>query len=76
MHFYDAKLLRLRARTHIDPEARRADITAALARHRVRTRAALDDFELRGHAALINDARRISANNASAGTSTGAIQPL
>ena len=32
MHFYDAKLLRLRARTHTDPEARRADITAALAR--------------------------------------------
>jgi hypothetical protein len=27
-------------------------------------RAALDDFELRGHAALIDAARRIPANNA------------
>ena len=54
MCFYDAELLRLRARTHIDPGARRADIAAALdlARRQGATlfelRAALDDFDLRG----------------------------
>ena len=30
MHYYDAELLRLRAQTHTDPEARRADLGAAL----------------------------------------------
>ena len=30
MHFYDAELLRLRAHTHTDPDARQADIAAAL----------------------------------------------
>jgi hypothetical protein len=54
MCFYDAELLRLRAHTHTDPDARQADITAALelARRQGATlfelRAALDDFELRG----------------------------
>ena len=73
MRFYDAELLRLRAHTHTDPDARRADITAALelARRQGATlfelRAALDDFELRGQparAALIDAASRIPANNA------------
>lgn len=51
MHFYDAELMRLRARTHAD--ARLADIGAArdLARRQggaalFELRAALDDFEL------------------------------
>lgn len=73
MCFYDAELLRLRAHTHMDPDARQADITAALelARHQGATlfelRAALDDFELRGEparAALVEAVRRIPANNA------------
>ena len=57
MCFYDAELLRLRAHTHTDPDARRADIAAAieLARRQGATlfelRAALDDFELRGEPA-------------------------
>jgi len=57
MRFYDAELLRLRARTHTDPDARRADLAAALdlARRQGATlfelRAALDDFELRGQPA-------------------------
>jgi class 3 adenylate cyclase len=55
MHFYDAELLR--ARAHTDPDARRADLDAALqlARRQGATlfelRAALDDFELRGQSA-------------------------
>ena len=73
MCFYDAELLRLRAHTHTDPDARRADIAAALelARRQGATlfelRAALDDFELRGQparAALIDAASRIPTNNA------------
>jgi hypothetical protein len=54
MHFYDAELLRLRARTQPDPPARQADVDAAidLARRQGATlfelRAALDDYELRG----------------------------
>jgi class 3 adenylate cyclase/tetratricopeptide (TPR) repeat protein len=57
MHFYDAELLRLRAHAHTDPDARRADLDAALrlARHQGATlfelRVALDDFELRGQSA-------------------------
>jgi class 3 adenylate cyclase/tetratricopeptide (TPR) repeat protein len=57
MHFYDAELLRLRARTHTDPDARRGDVNAALelARQQGATlfelRAAVDDFELRGEQA-------------------------
>ena len=73
MHFYDAELLRLRAHTHTDPDARRADINAALelARRQRATlfelRTALDDFELRSQsarAALVDAAGRISTNNA------------
>ena len=73
MCFYDAELLRLRAHTHTDPDARRADITAALALARrqgatlFELRAALDDFELRGQparAALVDAASRIPTNNA------------
>ena len=54
MHYYDAELLRLRALTHDDPAARRADLEAALEIARRQgarlfgLRAALDDFELRG----------------------------
>jgi hypothetical protein len=72
IRFYDAELLRLRAHTHTDPDARRADITGALALARrqgatlFELRAALDDFELRGEparAALVDVASRISTNN-------------
>lgn len=58
MCFYDAELLRLRAHTHADQQARQADITAAadLARRQGATlfelRTALDDFDLRGAPAL------------------------
>ncbi|WP_256388882.1 AAA family ATPase [Mycobacterium sp. 1423905.2] len=54
MHFYDAELLRARARTHVDPDTRAADLGVAieLARHQdvplFQLRAALDDFDLRG----------------------------
>jgi class 3 adenylate cyclase/tetratricopeptide (TPR) repeat protein len=63
LRFYNAELLRLRAHTHADIEARRADIAAALelARRQGATlfelRAALEDAELRGQparAALID----------------------
>jgi class 3 adenylate cyclase/tetratricopeptide (TPR) repeat protein len=60
MCFYDAELLRLRARTHTDPDARQADVGAAveLAHRQGATlfelRAALDDFELRGEPARAN----------------------
>jgi predicted ATPase len=73
MRFYDAELLRLRAHTHADPDASRADITAALALARrqgatlFEFRAALDDFELHGQparAALVDVASRIPTNNA------------
>jgi predicted ATPase len=73
MCFYDAELLRLRAHTHTDPDARQADIgaTLELARRQGATlfelRAALDDFELRGEparAALIDASSRIPTNNA------------
>jgi len=69
MRFYDAELLRLRAHTHTDEDARRADIAAALALARrqgatlFELRAALDDFELRGEparATLVDVASRIS----------------
>ncbi len=73
MNFYDTELLRLRAHTHTDPDACRADIGAALAlaRHQgaplFELRAALDDFELRGQparAALIVAVSRMPANSA------------
>jgi class 3 adenylate cyclase len=73
MCFYDAELLRLRARTHADPAARQADINAALELARrqgailFELRAALDDFELRGEsaAAAVADAvKRIPGNYA------------
>jgi class 3 adenylate cyclase len=73
MCFYDAELLRLRAHTHADLDARQADITAALALARrqgatlFELRAALDDFELRGKpasAAVADAANRIPADNA------------
>jgi hypothetical protein len=73
MHFYDAELLRLRAQTQEDPDARQADVTAALdlARHQgaklFELRAALDDFDLRGQpaaAAVAEAARRIPAGYA------------
>ena len=72
MCFYDAELLRLRAHTHADPDARQADIAAALdlARRQGATlfelRAALDDFDLRGQpacAALADAAGRIPADS-------------
>ena len=57
MCFYNAELLRLRARTHTDTDASQADISAALELARrqgailFELRAALDDFELRGEVA-------------------------
>ena len=73
MCFYDAELLRLRAHTHIDLDARRADITAAVALARrqgaalFELRAALDDFDLRGapaRAALADAASRMGTKSA------------
>ena len=73
MHFYDAELLRLRGHTHADPDARRADISAALDPARRQSaplfelRAALDDFELRGQpagAALVDVVSRFPADSA------------
>ena len=58
MCFYDAELLRLRAHTSTDLDARRADLETALelARRQGATlfelRAALHDFELRGQPVL------------------------
>jgi hypothetical protein len=73
MCFYDAELLRLRARTHTDPHARRADIGAALELARrqdaalFELRSALDDFVLRGEparASVIDAASHVPTNNA------------
>ena len=73
MHFYDAELLRLRSHTHTNPNARQADLGAALelARRQGATlfelRAALDDYDLRGQparAAVIDAASRIPATSA------------
>jgi class 3 adenylate cyclase/tetratricopeptide (TPR) repeat protein len=73
MCFYDAELLRLRARTRDEPGARHADINAALelARRQGATlfelRTALDDFGLRGEpasAAVADAAKRIPTDNA------------
>jgi predicted ATPase len=57
MSFYDAELLRLRARTHTEHDAGQADIAAALELARrqgaaiFELRTAVDDFELRGEVA-------------------------
>ncbi|HYZ69527.1 MAG TPA: cyclase, partial [Mycobacterium sp.] len=73
MRFYDAELLRLRARTQADVGARRADISAARALAAEQgaglfeLRAALDDFELRGAAAragLIDVVGRVPSSSA------------
>ncbi len=72
MHFYDVGLLLARARTHSDPDARAADVAAAieLARRQgaplFELRAALDDFELRGQparAVLADAAARLPADS-------------
>jgi hypothetical protein len=72
MCFYDAELLRLRAATQSDTDARRADIAAAhdLARRQgvplFELRAALDDFELRGQparAALVDAVGRFRTDD-------------
>ena len=72
MCFYEAELLRLRAHTHTDPDARQADLAAALSVARrqgadlYELRAALDDFELRGEparAALDEVAGRFAADS-------------
>nr|WP_255506095.1 adenylate/guanylate cyclase domain-containing protein [Mycolicibacterium sp. 018/SC-01/001] len=58
MHFFDAELLRARAKTHTDPDTSAADlgVAIALARHQgaplYELRAALDDVELRGAQAV------------------------
>ena len=71
MCFYDAELLRVRAPTQVDPDARRADLAAALelARHQGATlfelRSVLDDFGLRGEpacAALVDVLSRFPRN--------------
>ncbi|MHA0289443.1 serine/threonine-protein kinase [Mycobacterium sp. C3-094] len=57
MHFFDAELLRARAKTHTDPDTSAADlgVAMALARHQgaplYELRAALDDVDLRGEPA-------------------------
>ena len=54
MHFYDAELLRARAKTYLDPDTRAADLEAAMevARRQdaplFELRSALDDYDLRG----------------------------
>jgi class 3 adenylate cyclase/tetratricopeptide (TPR) repeat protein len=72
MRFYEAELLRLRAHTHTDFDARQADLVAALSVARQQgadlyeLRAALDDFELRGEparAALHNVVGRLPADS-------------
>jgi hypothetical protein len=72
MCFYEAELLRLRANTHTDPDARQADLAAALSVARrqgaplYELRVALDDFELRGEparAALDEVAGRFAADS-------------
>ena len=72
MCFYEAELLRLRAHTHSDADARRADLAAALGVARrqgadlYELRSALDDYELRGEparAALDEVAGRFAADN-------------
>ena len=72
MHFYDAELLRSRAGTHSDPDARAADLAAAIALARSQgaplfeLRAALDDFELRGQparAALADAVTRLASES-------------
>jgi tetratricopeptide (TPR) repeat protein len=73
MHYYDIELLRARAHTHTNPDARAADFAAAieLARRQdaplFELRAALDDFELRGQpasAVLADAAARLPADSA------------
>ena len=73
VRYYDAELLRLRAHTHADRDARCADLGAALdlARRQGATLfellAALDDFKLRGEparAALADAVSRFPANSA------------
>jgi hypothetical protein len=73
MHFYDAELLRARAHTHTEPEARAADVADAIALARRQNaplfelRAALDDFDLRGQVAravLADAAARLPADSA------------
>ena len=73
MHFYDAELMRLRARTHTEPPMRQADLSAALelARRQGATlfelRAALDDFEFRGQSAspgVVDAISRFAAGSA------------
>jgi hypothetical protein len=72
MHYYDAELLRLRAKTHNDADACCADLNAAmeLSRRQGATifvlRAALDDFERRGEPArqsVIEAVDRIPADS-------------
>ena len=72
MRFYEAELRRLRAHTHTDPDARRADLRAALdiargqGAHLYELRCALDDFALRGepaHGALAAVGDRFAADN-------------
>ena len=72
MHFYDPELLRLRARTHADPESTQANVSAAidLARRQGGTlfelRAALDDVELRGQSSrdgLVDAVSRFPADS-------------
>jgi class 3 adenylate cyclase len=72
MCFYEAELLRLRAHTHTDSDARQAGLAAALSVARrqgaslYELRAALDDFELRGEPArdaLDDVAGRFAADN-------------
>jgi len=73
MCFYDAELLRLRARTHADPAARQAEANLALELARIQAatlfelRCALDYFDLRGEAAaaaVVDAVNRVPANYA------------
>jgi predicted ATPase len=72
VHFYDAELLRARAHTHTEPNARADDLAAAreLARRQgarlFEIRASLDDFDLRGEPArkhLIDAVEKMPRNS-------------
>lgn len=71
MHFFDAELLRARAKTHTDPDTSAADldVAMALARHQgaplYELRSALDDVDLRGepaHGQLADALTRLPAD--------------
>ena len=73
VHYYDAELLRLRAKLQADPDTKAADLAAAIDLTRrqeaflFELRSALDDFKLRGEPArggLTETVKRIPVDSA------------